>query len=743
MSAAATPRSAGRETLRSATVTDRFLAAAPLAMVYVWLCGLYAVESWQRVTPWLFGDELEFTQLSRAIAATGHAAERGQPHSADSLYNYLTAVMWQIHDVSTAYAGIKYVDVLLMASVVFPTYFLARMLVGRNAALFAAAGAGAIPAMAYSSYLVEETIAYPYAALCFLLIVKAFVVRSGGRWWKVGAVVASAIAPLVRAELLMIPLALVFALVFAWWSSERAKTRRRTWSRGDWLGAVTLFFGAIFLISGVLSHQSTQWHSVSRVYKHREIIQGDWAAGCLAIGMGVIPFVAGLAALMRAPGEERTHELRMFRCVALAGIVTFGFYTAFKAAYLSSVFATRVEERNLIYIAPLLFIGTALVFSRRRINLVALAVAGAYTLYLVAYALYHVTQYPYQMGVQLYSDALGFAILQQGNRFLSWTPGFARWLLVGIFFGGMLVLLAPRLLRGRGRLVGVVLGVAAVAIVGWNITGELAAATATKSIARAQATTLGHPFQWVDDATHLKPTLYMGEAEVDQNPEWLLEFWNRSITRVSSLDGSVLGPGPSGSPNVKLNGTLYWQNDPNAPTPQYAYAVEDQPCIDFAGRPVKTHRYRGGGRLRTWKLVRLATPNRLQSTCNGIYADGWTGTDGSSYFRFRSTAGWLRIVYSRTDWGYKSGPTPVRIALHRVVTRDKEPALGATVKTIQTSVDSTRTKVAWLRVPAGTFAVHVAVARKVIPANWDPSSGDRRKLGVELTYRFLRTRPSR
>jgi len=741
VSAAATPRSAGRETLRSTTLTDRFLAAAPLAMVYVWLCGLYAVESWQRVTPWLFGDELEFTQLSRAIAATGHAAERGQPHSADSLYNYLTAVIWQIHDVATAYAGIKYVDVLLMASVVFPTYFLARTLVGRNAALFAAAGAGAIPAMAYSSYLVEETIAYPYAALCFYLIVKAFVVRSGGRWWKGGAIVASAIAPLVRGELLMIPLALVLTLVFAWWSSERMKAWRRTWSTGDWVGAVALFFGAVFLVTGVLSHQSTEWHVVTRVYKNRVLIQGDWAAGCLAIGIGVIPFVAGLAALFRVPGEERSRELRMFRCTALAVIVTFGLYTGMKAAYLSSVFATRVEERNLIYIAPLLFVGTALVFSRRAISYVGLAVAGAYTLYLVAYALYHVTQYPYQMGVQLYSDALGFAILQQGNRFLYWTPVFVRWLLVGIFVGGMLVLLAPRLLRGRDRLVGYVLGVAAVAIVCWNVTGELAAATGTKSVAFQAATTLHHPFDWVDKATHLKPTLYMGEAEVDQNPEWLLEFWNRSIKRVSSLDGSVLGPGPSGSPNVKLNGTLYWQDDPNAPTPQYAYAVEDQPCIDFAGRPVDTHRYRGGGGEQTWKLVRLATPNRLQSTCNGIYSDGWTGTTGSTYFRFQSTPGWLRIVYSRSDWGYKSGPTPVRIVLHRVVTRDQEPALGATVKTIRTSVDSTRTKVAWLRVPAGTFAVHVAAAKKVIPANWNPSSGDRRKLGVELTYRFFRTRP--
>jgi len=731
-----------RQTLRANTLTERFLAALPLATVYVWLCGLYAVETWQRVTPWLFTDELEFTQLARSIAATGHAAERGQRHSPDSLYNYLTAAIWQIHSVSTAYAGIKYLDVLLMACVVFPTYFLARTLVGRTAALFAAAGAGAIPAMAYTSYIVEETVAYPYAALCFFLIAKAFLVRTGSRWWKAGAIIASLIAPLVRTQLLMVPLTLVFALLFMWWSSDRARAWRSTWSRGDWIGAIALVLGAVFLVSAVLSHQSTEFHIVSRVYKHRILIEGDWAAGCLAIGIGVLPFMGGLAALFRAQGEERSHELRVFRSVALAAILTFGFYTGFKAAYLSAVFATRVEERNLIYIAPLLFVGTALVFSRRRISLVGLALAGAYTLYLVGYALYHVTQYPYQMGVQLYSDALGFAILQQGNRFLSWTPGFVRWLLVAIALGGILVLLAPRILRRRQKLVGIVFAVAAAAVVGWNVTGELAAATGTKSVAAQAATTLHHPFGWVDTATHLRPTLYMGEAEVDQNPEWLLEFWNRSIARVSSPDGSVLGPGPSGSPNTKPNGVIYWQNDPNAPTPQYAYAVEDLPCIDFVGDPVAKHPYRAGGRIQTWQLVRLSSPNRLQSECSGIYADGWTGAADSTYFRFSGAPGWLRVVYSRNDWGYKSGPTPVRIVLHEVVTRDQEPALGPAIRRIESSVNSTQTKVAWIRVPAGTFAVHVAVARKVIPNNWN-HEGDRRRLGVELTYRYFRTKPSR
>lgn len=729
--------------VRSTVLADRAIAALPLASLYVTLSAVYAVEAWQRVTPWLFGDELKFTQLSRAIAATGHAAQRGQPHSAGSIYTYLSSVWWHIDDVAKAYAAIKYMDVLVMAAVVFPTYFLARLVVGRTAALFAAAGAGAIPSMAYSSYLVEEPLAYPWAALCLFLIVKALVVRNNRRWWA-AAILASLIAPAIRSELLLLPAALVIAAVFAAWSSEQARRWRAGWSAGDWMGAVVLFFGLVFLISGIGSHQSIQWLTVTRAFKRRIINDGNWATGSLAIGIGVLPLLAGLAALFPARREPASHEVRMFRCVSVAGILVFGLYTAMKAAYLSTVFATRVEERNLIYIAPLLFVGTALVLSRRRVSWIGLTVAGAYTLYLVGYALYHVTQYPYQMGVQLYSDALGFAILQQGNRYLSWTPHFVRWLLLAIAAGSVVVLAAPRLLRGRERIAAVITAVAAAAVVGWSLTGEIAAATGTKSIAASAATTLKHPFGWVDTATHLKPTLYLGQNEVDQNAEWLLEFWNRSIGRVSSLDGSLDGPGPAGGPNLARNGTLFWGDDPQATDSQYDYAVADLPCIEFAGDPLKSHPYAAGGRVRTWELVRLTHPNRLLSDCTGIYPDDWTGSSDSAYFRYSGPAGWLRIVYSRRDWGFASGPSPVHILLGKlVVNSNHQPILGKVSRTINSKIDSTQTKVAWLHVPAGGFAVHVVADKKVVPADYSASSGDRRELGVELTYHFQTTPPKR
>src|SRR5438270_7145672 len=131
------------------TVVDRLLAAVPLLSVFLWLSIVYAVEAWAHGTPWLFGDELELTQLSRSIAATGHAARRGEPHSFDSLYTYFIAPAWRIGNVHHAYDAVKYLNAVAMTATAFPAYKIARFLVGRRAALFAGAASVTIPALAY------------------------------------------------------------------------------------------------------------------------------------------------------------------------------------------------------------------------------------------------------------------------------------------------------------------------------------------------------------------------------------------------------------------------------------------------------------------------------------------------------------------------------------------------------------------------------------------------------------------
>jgi hypothetical protein len=555
--------------------------------------------------------------------------------------------------------------------------------------------------------------------------------------WTAGAVVAVALGAAVKGELVVLPLLLLLAACFWAWSSEAARRRRARWSLADHAGLAVVVLGVVFVISGFASKQSQQWYVVTTIYKHRVLDMGGWAFGALAIGVGVVPFLAGLASLVPVPRETPSRELRAFRSVATAGLIVFGTYASMKAAYLSTVFATRVEERNLIYIAPLLFVGTALVLERRRVQTAALAVSAIVTGYLVGYAVYHSVGSPYEMGVQLYSDSLGFAILQQANRYLHLDVDQARVLMIGVFLLGLLLVSAHRAapLASRPRVLGLVTSATALAVVGWCLTGQIAAAIATISISRTEAKTLGKPYSWADAETHGNPTLYLGVGETDQTAEWLLEFWNRSISGVSSIDRSVDGPGPAPAPSIAADGTLDWGQGATS----YDDAVEDIPCVNLAGRVRALHHYRAGGLVRTWALVGLTHPVRLRSMCTGLYADGWSGPDDSAYFRFSGGRGhWLKVTVSRTSWSGPSDPSGVHVALGKLAVKDGYPRQGRLLVRKNGSVDSGQATTFWLRVPTDRFAVQVTIDKRFVPSEVDPSRySDSRELGAQIRYALV------
>ena len=58
----------------------------------------------------------------------------------------------------------------------------------------------------------------------------------------------------------MIPIVVVFALLFAGWTSAWAKNRRATWVWGDYVGSFVLAAGAIIFVSAIASHHSQQWY---------------------------------------------------------------------------------------------------------------------------------------------------------------------------------------------------------------------------------------------------------------------------------------------------------------------------------------------------------------------------------------------------------------------------------------------------------------------------------------------------
>jgi hypothetical protein len=739
---------------------ERLTNAVPVVVAYLWLCVIYGWQTRGHVTPWLFTDEIKYTQIARSIAETGHAAERHHSVAFDTLYTYFIAPFWRIDDVHTAYSAIKYFNVIVMTSAIFPTYLLARMIVSRPWALFAAVGAVAGPALAYASFMIEEPLAYPTCALTFLLIAKGLVTRS---WrWNVAAFISTFFAMFVRGQLAILIVAYVLSVLFLAWTSEPVRRWRAGWSIWDWIGFVVLTIGAIIVFSASVGAFSQTWLVATGYYRHRMIVYGLWAGGALTIGVGLLPVVA-LAALVRPKGIPWTRELRAFVALTSASVLVFGLYTAVKAAYLSTVFSTVVEERNLIYLAPLLFVSTALAFQRRRLNLWAVAASAGFVLYVILTT-------PYQLDLWPYADALGFGIVQLANRDLAFDDGDVKVLLSVVLAISVVLLLLPGLRRMTSRR-WAVSGITAAAVgllLAWNVAGEVSASNGVNVFSQSLLRNFPTPPTWIDDATGGKPTIYLGQKITDPQGIWLMEFWNRGLTYVWSLDGTAPPPGRQApgfvTPDAGPDGLLTGKSIPTGAPDGVDYMVADED-IQVQGKEIVRPTVRSvitqdpfGFPIHKvvtapapWRLLKIDRPLRLSSTPAGIEPDGWVtpplgspnGSPAFSAYNQFSTPdgkpGWIRIVVSRAGWQGTDKPGRVTIKAGPLVRgADKQPALGKVSQVLHWTVHSGKTRVFYVRAVPPT-RVELTVSPTFSPH--DLGGGDRRQLGAQVSYSFTPTRP--
>jgi hypothetical protein len=710
---------------RSPDFLSRFLDAVPLLVLYFGLAALYAWQASRHPVPTIFTDELELTQLSRSISETGEPARRGEPYGPATLVAYVLAPVWWLGTAASAYATSKVVLVLAMTATLFPAYALARTVVPRWYALAAGGAAVAVPALAYSPILVEEPLAYPLSTLSLWLIARLL---AHPTWWRLAAAVGvSAAATLTRTQLAVLFAVLGLGLLWLAWESEEARRWRSGWSRWDRAGAVVLTLGAVLAFSAAMGHLSTAWRNTTFLYKERIFDHASWALGALAIGIGVLPLLVGVAALARPKDEPRDPRTRAFVVTSAAAIGAFVWYAGIKGAYISTVFATYVNERNVIYLAPVLLAGMALALARGVGKWWAIAIAALATVYVVN-VVPIVLEYPYY-------EAHGLAVLSFANRELGWSESAIDDALLVASLVAIAFAVALRALRCRPLALGAVAGLGAVAVVAWSMTTQVYAAEGERILSKQTARNLAEPYDWVDRATGEASVVVIGQQIKDPTNVWLTEFFNRGVRKMWSLDGTAPGPGPILTPDLDaIDGTLT-----PSPETEYALAINDvtiqAPVVERRGNAIL---YRVGGE-----------PLRLKDAVVGRTTDGWIiGTSDehvarAAYTRYDVSGdgpGFAFVRLSRVDWCPSPGKRTSALATIRIgpvgIGPDKQPAISEVTGERRLLVEDCKANAVLLPPPDAPWRIEVELEPTFSPHEIDPRNSDRRQLGAVLEAGF-------
>ena len=281
---------------------------------------------------------------------------------------------------------------------------------------------------------------------------------------------------LTRTQLAILFAVLGLGLLWLAWQSEPARRWRTDWSRWDWVGAVTLVVGIAFAFAAAMGHVSTA--GATRCSSTR-IGSSSTRAGRSARSRSGSASSRCSSASPRSRGrraEPRDPRTRAFVVTSVAALVVFVAYAGIKGAYISTVFATLVVERNLIYLCPILFVATALAFARGVGRGWAIAAAAVFTLYVVTATPLRLDQYPYY-------EAHGLSIAAFANRELGWSEGTIEGVLVVVCVVALVVVVALKLLRrGIGRASRAVAGAAAVVVVAWSMTAQVYAAEGERTL---------------------------------------------------------------------------------------------------------------------------------------------------------------------------------------------------------------------------------------------------------------------
>jgi hypothetical protein len=677
----------------------------------------------QVAAPQLMCDEFIYAGISKSVASSGQFAFRNEPNTVSLVYPALIAPAWWAHSMDTAYGLAKAINASVMTLAAIPFFFWARRVSSPLYALVGTALLLLLSAFDYTAMLMTENAFFPAVIAATYAIARSLERPTvTAQLLVVGAiVVALAVRAQATALLLVFPSAVLLDAALdrgpdrAW--SRLGRAVQRQWVALGGLVALGLLYGAVLMVRGT---GRVPYRDV--LLAHYSLLDGIRVAvyhlAALSLELGVVPVSAFiiLAGLAIRTQPRLARSTRAFVAVALSTIVWF----LLEIGLFGSRFASNFPvERYSFYLEPLFLI--ALVawlhqgLPRPRV-LTALAV-------LVPVGL--VVWFPLSKFIQdspLYSSFGLYYFFNLVTR-LSLSAGHVELLAsVGAVLAGLLFALIPR------RLGPVVLALP-LAVFFVAVSRSAFISLKTYGFFARYETGLGRDSSWIEETLgRNRPVtfLYSGPgAESFVSSQGLLqaEFWNRNVNRVVNAGSPELCPLPEENARVDQATGVIRAAGTGVPVAT-KLAVANQ-GVGLAGLVVR----------RRAPLVAYRTPGvlKIASSYEGVYADGWAGSD-AAYTGYvappRNRA--IAVSLSRDGWAGPDVPGHVVVRLGTLAAGSGgKPRIGRLLARRTWTIHAGTARVFVFPPPPGPYRVDLHVKPTFSPADF--GAADPRQLGARFT----------
>jgi hypothetical protein len=561
-----------------------------------------AFRAWAAVevpVPWIAPDEMVYGMLGRSLWLHGSLAILGGPTPYYSLLTPLLAgfplAAWGL---GTGYDVLQGLQAFVMSLAAVPVYLWARTLVSRWSALAAAALTVATPVLAYSGLVMTEVLFYPLLVTAAWAGAEAIARPTRRNQILLLLAFVAVFATRIQA-IILVPALVTAALLDAFIAHSWGRLRRHL-PVATGLAVLVLAWAAWRLLSGkaalggyeVVASTSYSVGSAARFVLYH--------GASLLILCGLFPATAValklVEALRRGENDER---VRAYLVVASSLAV----WLVVEVGVFASRYSDRIVERNLIGLAPVLFIGLVLWLERGPDGgYVERAIVGA--LAVIVLVLLPVGTYVNLFGTH---DAMTLIPLYRLSTETSVSTLKTVYPAVVAVLALLFVLVPRRRLRWLPVALVVVL-VASSVVVSRFVVDQ----------ARAQQVAfLGKDPSWADDEG-AERVAYLYDGEPSWPGVWETLFFNTGIDRVYDLGAQpVPGPVPQERVSVRPDGTLITAR-PGHRKPRFAIASN---WIELAGKRAAAVEQVGLTQkgLALWKLRgRL----RLRSQISGLQLNG-------------------------------------------------------------------------------------------------------------------------